>query len=174
MPSFVIHLAVAEEYIRRHKKEIKNIEEFKKGSIDPDITDNKYKSHYGNYAEKHIGLKPFLEQTEIDINSDYGKGYFIHLLADEIFYHNDFKKEHDYTMTHNLNFYNDYDCLNGKLLKKYKNITLPDELKKYTKQIKEKPKFLNYKRVKKFIKNISKKTIEEQIAEIKLNGNPII
>ena len=174
MPSFVIHLAVAKEYERKHKSEIKDIEQFEKGNIAPDITDNKYKSHYDNYAKKHEGLMPFLKQKDIDIFTDYGKGYFMHLLTDELFYHNTFEKEHKYIIENNLNFYNDYDCLNGKLLEKYKDINLPDELKKYTKIVNEKPRFLDYKRVQKFIDDISNIALEEQISEIKLKGNPKI
>ena len=71
-------------------------------------------------------------------------------------------------------FYNEYDCLNVKLLEKYKDINLPDELKKYTKIVNEKPRFLDYKRVQKFIDDISNIALEEQISEIKLNGNPKI
>lgn len=36
MPGFTIHIAVAKEYIKKHKDEIKNEEEFIKGIIDPD------------------------------------------------------------------------------------------------------------------------------------------
>jgi len=174
MPGFVIHLAIAEEYIKRHKKEIKDINEFKRGVIAPDITDDKYKSHYDNYHKQHVGLLPFLKQTNLDLSTDYGKGYFIHLLSDELFYHSTFDKEHKYVIKNDLTFYNDYDCLNKRLLKKYRNIKLLDELKKYTKVVNGKPEYLDYKRVKKFIKDISKRTIDEQIAEIKLNGNPKI
>lgn len=174
MPSFVIHLAIAEEYMKKHKNEIKNKEEFRKGVIAPDITNNKYESHYDNYKEKHVGLLPFLKQNDININSEYGKGYFMHLLSDELFYHNMFKKEYNYIMENDLDFYNDYDCLNDKLLKKYKNVKLPKKLNKYAKVINEKPKYLKYNKIKKFIKNISKISIEKQIKEIKINGNPII
>ena len=36
MPGFVIHIAIAKEYERKHKNEIKNTEEFIKGAIAPD------------------------------------------------------------------------------------------------------------------------------------------
>ena len=37
MPSFTMHIAIANEYIRKHKNEIKNIKEFVKGNIYPDF-----------------------------------------------------------------------------------------------------------------------------------------
>ena len=43
MAGFVIHLAIGQEYAKR--KEIKNIEEFLRGCIEPDLQD-KSTSHY--------------------------------------------------------------------------------------------------------------------------------
>lgn len=93
MPGFTIHIAIANEYMRKHKKEILDREAFIKGTIAPDLSEDKYKSHYENHGENHVGLSKFMKQTEIDIKSDYGKGYFLHLLTDELFYHHVFEKE---------------------------------------------------------------------------------
>ena len=41
MPGIVIHIACAKEYIRKHKNEIKNIDRFIKGTIEPDIASKK-------------------------------------------------------------------------------------------------------------------------------------
>ena len=98
MPSFLIHIAIANEYRKKHKAEIKNQEEFMKGTLAPDLSKDKYKSHYNNYAEKQEGLSNFIKQTEIDIHSDYGKGYLLHLIADKLFYHHTFKKERSYIL----------------------------------------------------------------------------
>ena len=36
MPGFTIHIAIAKEYARKHKEEIRNIDEFIEGTIAPD------------------------------------------------------------------------------------------------------------------------------------------
>lgn len=174
MPGFTIHIAIANEYTRKHSKEILDEKAFIKGTIDPDLSDNKYESHYGNYAENHVGLSNFIEQTQIDINSDYGKGYFLHLLADELFYHNVFEKETQYVRKNHLKtFYHDYDCLNKRLFKHYHIRNVPEEAKKYAKELKEKPELLTYRKIKKLIHKLSQISIEKQINEINKNGNPI-
>ena len=120
MPGYVIHLATANEYIRKHQNEIKNKEEFFKGSIAPDQTtkDNKKITHYGNGSDQ-VELRRYLKNNNID--SDYDKGYFLHLVTDYIFYN----KLLEYT---SKQIYNDYDILNDYLIKKY-NIVLLDEIK---------------------------------------------
>lgn len=175
MPSYVIHIAIAKEYIRKHKNEIKDEDSFIKGNIYPDNTNNKYISHYGNYAERHVGLSNFLNQNDIDINTDYGKGYFMHLLADEIFYHKFFEKELKCVEESNLKtLHHDYYCLNKYLLKEYKITNLPEEVKKFSKELNEDPEFIDIKRVKKFIDRISEISIKKQIEKISITGEPII
>ncbi len=168
MPSFNIHIAIASEYIKYHPGEIKNQEEFMRGTIAPDLSENKYKSHFDNYAERHNGLSEFLDQNQIDITSDYGKGYFLHLVTDELFYHKVFEKEHDEVNKLNTTFHHDWDCRNKLIINEYK-------IEGYMNRIlEEKTQFLDFEKVKKFINQLSKITIEEQIHEIKNNGNPII
>lgn len=175
MPGYVIHIVIANEYIRKHQGEIKDKKTFIKGTIAPDLSNDKYKSHYGNYAEKHIGLSNFMKQTEIDINSDYGKGYFLHLIADELFYHTTFKNEALYVKKKHLKtFHHDYDCLNKELFRNYKINELPYEVKKYAKEINEKPELLDFERTKEFIDNLSEISIQEQIDTINNKKNPII
>ncbi len=101
MPSFNIHLAVAKRYIEKHN-DIKNTLEFYKGSIAPDLTDNKDKTHYtaprkdseslNNYLIKKVVLNRYLEEN--DILTDYDKGVFIHLITDKIFFTNYFTKQY--------------------------------------------------------------------------------
>ncbi len=120
MPGYIIHLATATEYIRKHENEIKNKEEFFKGSIAPDLTtkENKVITHYGQGSDK-VELRKYLQAN--DINSDYNKGYFLHLITDYIFYN----KLLEYT---SKQIYNDYDILNEYLIKKY-SVTVLDEIK---------------------------------------------
>ncbi len=85
------------------------------------------------------------------------------------------KKKLGYVRKNHLKtFYHDYDCLNKKLIKHYKIKKIPEEAKKYTQELNEKPKLLDDKRIKKFINHISKTSIEQQMDEINKNGNPII
>ena len=53
MPGFTIHIIIAKEYIKKHPNEIKNEKDFIRGSISPDLTTNKNKTHYGTW-EKYI------------------------------------------------------------------------------------------------------------------------
>ncbi len=173
MPSWCIHIAIASEYIKKHKNEIKDKEEFLKGTIDPDISDNKYESHYDNYKEKHNGISPFLKKEKVE--SDYWKGYFLHLVADDLFYNKIFKKETEYVENNDLSFYHDWECLNKDLIKTYKiEKLLTDRVKKNCEIVNGDPEYIDFTRVKNFIDGISEVAIEKQIEEININGNPII
>lgn len=175
MPSFNIHIAIANEYMKYHPNEIKKKEDFIKGSIAPDLGSNKYESHYDNYAERHNGLSKFVEQTKIDIGSDYGKGYFLHLIADELFYHKIFREECMIAKKMNTNFYHDWDCLNKPIIEKYKIKKVPEEAMKYFNiMLEEKTQFLDFEKIKKFIEQLSKISLKEQEKRIKNNENPKI
>ena len=69
MPGYAIHIAIAQEYIKKHPKEVINKEEFLKGTIAPDLESNKNKSHYGNWGNYKIDiyLDKFLKDTKIKI-----------------------------------------------------------------------------------------------------------
>ena len=47
MPSYAIHLAVAEEYLKKSNCSKENHEKFIKGVIYPDMVKDKSLSHYG-------------------------------------------------------------------------------------------------------------------------------
>lgn len=80
MAGFVVHLAVAEEYIRKHGN-IKNHNEFLLGAIKPDLYEDKKVSHYGIKTSKP-NLKRYLDENTLD--SDLNKGYLLHLVIDEV------------------------------------------------------------------------------------------
>ena len=82
MAGFVVHLAVAEEYIRKHGN-IKNHNEFLLGAIKPDLYEDKKVSHYGIKTSKP-NLKRYLDENTLD--SDLNKGYLLHLVTDYLFY----------------------------------------------------------------------------------------
>ena len=92
MPSFSIHIAVCKSYLEKHH-DIKNIQDFYIGNIAPDLED-KDKTHYtdpkrtpdnvSDFIKRKVSLYDFLINEQI--NSDYMKGYFLHLVTDYIFY----------------------------------------------------------------------------------------
>lgn len=156
MAGYVIHLAIGEEYIRKHKDDIKDKDEFIRGIIEPDKTNDKLKSHYG---KKNVieSLKNFLEINEKDIESDYTKGYFMHLFTDYIFYAKYFDLTH---------YYEEYDITNKTIIEKY-NVKVPEELKEYAKFVEGEPKYLKYHLLYKFIDEVTENKIEDNILKIK-------
>lgn len=120
MPGYVIHLATANEYMRKHKNEIKNKDEFLLGCIEPDFTgkEGKRETHFGESSSR-VKLREFLKVK--DINTDYNKGYFLHLVTDYIFYNK-------IISVISKDIYNDYDILNKYLIEKY-NVEIYDNIK---------------------------------------------
>ena len=117
MAGYVIHLAVAEEYIKKHNGQIKDYEEFITGVIYPDSVKDKSITHYGEKSSK-VQLKEFLKDH--DIKDCFEKGYFLHLITDYLFYNNFleyFSKE----------IYEDYDISNKYLIEKYK-VKIPNDI----------------------------------------------
>ncbi len=172
MPSFVIHIAVAKEYIKNHKNEIKNQEEFIQGAIAPDLisiinkNEDKSKTHYGkwNNVDMEINLDKFLLDSKVDMEKDYWKGYFLHLLTDKKFYMECFRKETENSIDNNDTFYYDFDCLNKPIIEKYEIGKDYDEnVTKYMKFVIGKPKYLKEEKVIKFIDEISKSNINSYI-----------
>ncbi len=95
MPGFTIHIAIAKEYVEKHKNEIKNENEFIEGTIAPDLNEemteiakNKSVTHYGKWGKYQVetNIKEFLEDEKVKIDKDYWKGYLLHLIVDHYFY----------------------------------------------------------------------------------------
>lgn len=134
MPSLHIHLSIAEEYLKNNKNI--NKEEFIKGTIYPDMVPNKVLTHYGiketedlEYNLKNkVNLDLFLKNNKI--NSDFNKGYYLHLITDYIFFNYYF--DHEYLSNIDpLDFLSDlyysYNLMNKELEKKYNlNICLKE------------------------------------------------
>jgi len=127
MPSFNIHLAVGKRY--NDKNKLIDIDSFYNGIVDPDLASNKDLSHYtgervdktlDTYLKNKVILKDYLLKN--NINSDYDKGVFLHLITDYVFFNNFFPIEYLNNTTYN-DFVNDlyysYDSTNDYLLKKY-------------------------------------------------------
>jgi hypothetical protein len=150
MAGYVIHLAVAEQYIRKHKDENNNYEEFINGVIFPDSVKDKSKTHYGSESSKS-NLYNFLLDKSLD--TAFNRGYFLHLLTDYIFYNK-------YLDCISKDIYNDYDILNKTLIEKY-NVNLPKEIQNSVFFLKGKLKILSLEMIEKLIEEISNMCIDE-------------
>ena len=159
MPGYVIHLAVAEEYLRKHKNNNENYNEFIEGVIFPDGVKDKSLTHYGKGSSK-TNLYAFLEDNKID--TSFNRGYFLHLLTDYIFYNR-------YITIFTNDMYNDYDILNKELLEKYK-VVLPEKVKSQV-FFKDEPysnlKILSIDMVNKFINEVSSMSLDDVEKDIK-------
>ena len=177
MPGVTIHLAAAKQYIKKHKGEIKNEEEFIKGTFAPDVDyttgetqKDKDKTHYGKWGKATTtDLNKFLKDDKVDISSDYWKGYFIHLLVDHYFYNKYFTYEKECVIENTDSFYNDYDCLNDILIKEYE-LKVPESLEKFMKTAKGELRYLEEEKVIGFINKVSEWGLNEQIQRIKKYG----
>lgn len=153
MAGYVIHLAVAEEYIRKHPKENASYDEFIEGVIFPDSVKDKSETHYGEKSSKS-NLYEFLKDRNID--TAFNRGYFLHLLTDYLFYNH-------YLEYYSKDLYNDYDILNKALIEKYK-VKLPEEVKDKVFFLEGELKILSLEIVEKIVNEISEMDIES-IAE---------
>ena len=128
MASFVIHLAIAKEYLIKNNNN-ENIEEFKEGSIAPDLANDKSISHYG-FRSANPNLYDYLKKN--NVKNSYDRGYFMHLFTDLLFYHYfihiDELKSKLGPITWKKFLYNDYDIVNSKVIAKYK-LDVPEKIK---------------------------------------------
>lgn len=148
MPGYVIHLAVAEKQFELDN--IQNKDEFIKGVIAPDLLKNVgIDSHYGNSSNPN--LKKFLEKH--DLQTDYNKGYFLHLVTDYLFYSKYLEKWVP-------EIYEDYNSLNQILIKKY-NIKIPREVENCVKFSDKALTILKFDDIISFIETVGKISINQ-------------
>ncbi len=136
MPCLAMHLAIAKKYIEKHSEEEKN---FIKGTIAPDISEDKRASHYGDelisndpieYLKKKVNLIKYLENNIV--NNCYDRAYFLHLVCDEIFYKEilatGILEKRGYEEVGKC-FINDYNRITSYLIDKYQ-LEVPKEIEK--------------------------------------------
>lgn len=155
MPGFIVHLAIAQEYLKKHNKNYS--QDFILGSIEPDFTTIKFETHYGK-SPAYTNLKEYLKSN--NINTDFNKGFFLHLVTDYLFYNyylDEIRKPQ---------IYDDYDITNKPLIEKYK-ITLPEKIKNKIFFKSGTPQILTLKLAYKVIDEISDLTLEEIEKEVK-------
>ena len=159
MPGYVIHIAIAQQYLKKHK--LNYSKEFIRGSIMPDLTRDKSKSHYGK-SPAYTNLKSFL--LENDLNSDMEKGKFLHLITDYLFYN------HYLEVFSKPEIYDDYDISNKILIEKY-DVQLIDEVKDTVKFKSGNLKILSYSLLFKMIDEVSKLDLGKVKNEVMNNNN---
>lgn len=160
MPGYVIHIAVANEYIKKHKKK-ELYDEFIKGVISPDLTNDKIKTHYGK-SPAYTNLKEFLNNNEI--TSSFNRGCFLHLVTDYLFYNYYL----DYYSKKEM--YHDYDVLNKGLIEKY-NIILPTVVEDKVYYIDDSTKILTKELAIKVIDEISDMDLDEIAKQVMEDNN---
>lgn len=160
MPGFVIHLAIGKEYAKKNKK-INNLEEFLQGTIAPDLTSNKSLTHYGK-SPAYTNLKNYLKSNTID--TDYDKGFFLHLVADYLFYN------HYLDRIEKPQIYDDYDYLNKILIDTY-NVELPDNIKDKVFFKDGIPQIISLNLVNKMVEEISEIDLNKITKEIQSDNN---
>lgn len=158
MPGFIIHIAVAQENLKKHNLDYNK--DFIIGSVLPDFTTDKSKTHYGK-SPAYTNLKAFLLNN--DIETDLNKGKFLHLITDYLFYNyyvENISKKY---------IYDDYDKTNKYIIDKY-NVKIIDEIVGKIFYLKGEPKILNFVLIDKIITEISNLDIFK-VAEEVLNDN---
>ena len=127
MASFNIHLSIAKRYIE--KNNIDNKDDFYKGCLAPDLSEDDDKSHYSRHKDKKnileylknkVDLNEYLKDNEI--NTDYDRGVFLHLITDHIFYNEFFDKNYLLNTTYKnycKDLYYSYGITNKYLEEKY-------------------------------------------------------
>lgn len=177
MACATIHLAVAKKYLENHKE--LNYEKVIAGTLYPDASQNKDKSHYtdinrGNDNISHIrgkvNLYEFLkEHKKLE---DFELGWFLHLVTDYLFFEECFTKEYLLSNTYQdfcKDLYFAYDCLNSYLSEKY-NIT-KDDYKNYPNEFYPGKPYenciLSTEMIDKFISRVSDINLEKYIKKIK-------
>jgi len=156
MAGYIIHLAVAEEYLRKHKNDIENYGEFITGVVAPDDVKDKSLTHYGEKSSK-VNLEKFIEEN--DIKADYQKGYFLHLITDYLFYNK-------YLECFSKDIYNDYDITNKCLIEEYK-LKIPEKIENRIFFQNGETKILSINLARKVINEVSEYSLNEVYNQIK-------
>ena len=98
----------------------------------------------------------FLKEKKLD--NSFNRGFFLHLLTDYLFYNK-------YLEYFSKDIYDDYDILNGTLIKLY-NVKIPEDIANKCFFKEGKTKLLNLDLAKKIIDEISELNMDEIAKEI--------
>ena len=160
MPGLSIHLSVANTYIKKH--EIKDKKAFLLGSVSPDITDDTDITHHSSPNFRNSALSFFLGKVNLkeclndfDFNTDFGKGYFLHLVTDYEYYRSLAEDEERYR---NMSYkevkdllYHDYYATSKYFKEKY-DLVFPEVVKEYDTLGEEEPYIIDIEKTDDIIK----------------------
>jgi len=156
MAGFHIHIAIGKEYLKKNK--IVDEKSFMRGIIDPDLGD-KTITHYSGYQDKrylfsYLANKVCLYQYLIhnDIDSDYQKGYFLHLITDYVFFTHFMDKNYLSHVSYEdfcKDLYYSYDMNNAYLEDKYdlSNFEFKEIIEKEIKKSRKEKNMMNETRL---------------------------
>lgn len=170
MPSLAIHLAIAKRYTELHLDEVSSFDEFQKGSIAPDLSNDfsrilsrseKAITHYYDQPGKYItNFDLFKQDKKLDLTSDYWRGYYVHLLADYLFKTTFFKREIDRSFKDGISLYDDFTLLTSKIIEDYQLETdsafMTDVIKQCLTTMDGECRYLDYAKVRNFIDKVAK------------------
>ena len=163
MAGYVIHLIIADEYLKKTDEKIENKDEFIKGVIYPDSVKIKGETHYSPYYSSDVNLYEFAKANIDKMDHDFYKGYFLHLLTDFLFYKKHFVLPKAGIASEII--HNDYDILNSELLEKYK-INIPEELQKYCNKKQGDPVYVKRAHIYECIEDCSSYNLEKLVRKI--------
>lgn len=128
MPSFHIHLVISNKFVE--KNTIIDRMAFFRGTMDPDMVEDKAVSHYTasedrsdlrKYLKQKVSLPEYLKHNDID--SDYQRAVFLHLITDYLFFNEFFDQEYLERTSYQdfvRDLYYSYNEVNSYLIEKYK------------------------------------------------------
>lgn len=161
-----MHLAIAEEYMKHNF--IKNRTAFLDGTLEPDLLPDKISSHFGSY-EKPKSIRELLKSRmslekyvrESEITSDFEKGYFLHMIVDDLFYEYIYSEDIEQQTPEQakVDMYSDYDFVTHHILLKYK--IEKDRIKQFLNSKKGTPVYFTAEDCDKFISATGKIDLAE-------------
>lgn len=177
MACATIHLAIAKQYLKKHK-EI-NYDKFIAGTLYPDAAEDNDLSHYTNknrgkdnvsHVRGKVNLYSFLSNhNNLD---DFELGWFLHLITDYLFFEECFTTEYLLKNSYESfckDLYFAYSCLNTYLSEKYQIVE--EDYKSYPSElypgITYQECILPQNLINNFIKRVSSINIDNYIIKIK-------
>lgn len=191
MAGFHIHIAIGKVYLKNNV--INDTKAFFRGIIDPDLGDkdithytdrNRDKNNLIDYLAKKVNLYDYLLENNID--NDYQKGFFLHLITDYLFFNKFFDK--DYLKKTNYDtfvkdLYYSYDINNRYLLEKYnlndflfKDVieeAIKKSCAKYENCQEKRTNILNNRKVDRFINEVANINLEDYLRKVLENKSNI-
>lgn len=154
MASLTIHIAIANEFLKRNPEYDKN--EFIRGTIDPDLVEDKTTTHFYD-KEYYTDYKLFFDEYNLD--KGYYAGWYMHLIVDWLFYKgllNNWENRPDKDPN---KLYDDYDFVNQDIIEKY-DLEIVDRIKHFMQYRDGIPEILNVDQLHDFVDEISQIKLE--------------